>query len=222
MVIRDILYFLGASLCHQNAYRSFAPNGLAMPVCSRCTGIYIAFLLSLIVMVVLDRRAKINLPPKKILWGMLAVLLVMGADVAVSTLQIYDSGNIIRFFTGFMFGWSLPLVLLPLKNLLLFRTGVNSYYLKSKTRWAAWASLGVLFMAAFYFSRAPLFWLWSTLSVLGLVVFAALLLVLLISLFPNCGGRVTRGWMQAGAYLAGFIASLLILSGLSALRIYWF
>jgi len=121
-----------------------------------------------------------------------------------------------------MFGWSLPLVLVPLKNLLLFRTGVNTYYLKSRPKWVAWASMGVLLMAAFYLSRTSLFWLWSVLSVLGLVVFVALLLILIISLLPNCGGRVSRGWMQAGVYLAGFMASLLILSGLSCLRIYWF
>jgi len=220
LVLEKILVFLGASLCHQDIARSFSSNGSYMPVCSRCTGIYIAFLASLITLVLTDRRVKVRFTSNRMLFAILFFLLVMGADVVLSALGVYQSSNLIRFFTGFMFGWFLPLVIVPLRNSLLFRANKGFSYLSQKPKFLAWVGLAIALMLIFYFTRSFLFMPWSVLSVLGELTFVSnIILILFFSICSACYGRLRRGYRQAGVYMLSGIAAAALLSGASALRL---
>ncbi|MDD3776095.1 MAG: DUF2085 domain-containing protein [Actinomycetota bacterium] len=221
MVLERILHFLGSSLCHQNPARSFACSGLAMPVCARCTGIYIAILISSLTISLVDRKSRNILPSGKILWGMLPFLLLMGLDVGLSTLGIYETGNMVSFLTGFMVGWCIPLILLPVRNLLLFKPGSQGSYLQKKCQFLAWMGTAPVFMTLFYFFQTSWCWLWSVLSVAGLILLVALLLMLLwFSLNSKASGKISRGWAQVKIYVIFTAASLSLLSVLSVLRIF--
>jgi len=56
--IIDFIRFVGSGACHQNPQLSFFDGSLYMPVCSRCTGIYIGFIFSIIAILVLERKVK--------------------------------------------------------------------------------------------------------------------------------------------------------------------
>jgi hypothetical protein len=48
------VYAIGSAICHQRPERSFAFAGVQMPVCARCTGIYIGAALAAVVSVILS------------------------------------------------------------------------------------------------------------------------------------------------------------------------
>ena len=51
-----LVYAAGAVVCHQRPERSFHLEGVPLPVCARCTGIYVAAAATALVLVLLARR----------------------------------------------------------------------------------------------------------------------------------------------------------------------
>lgn len=116
-----------APLCHQNPERSFVLWDHALPVCSRCTGIYTGFFLGTVIFPFISKKIKNIYPPKIIL---LLALLPMGLDVGLKWILHIDTGLIIHFITGSVFSilfsfFAIP-GLLELSDLLIKR-GEMSY-----------------------------------------------------------------------------------------------
>ena len=111
---------LGFGVCHQISTHSFFVGGQQLPLCARCSGIYLAALASLVLLSVLRRRAA-RLP----VGSMIAILgLFFGAmvlDGINSTLQnfggnFWNSTNLVRLITGSLAGTSIAFFLYPVFN----------------------------------------------------------------------------------------------------------
>ncbi len=108
-----IVYFIGDLGCHQKASRSFYINSNQMPVCSRCTGIFLGIAIVLPLFYFLEYfRSTIykaiveNLFSKhRTLFILLYILFTapLVADGLTQTLGLRESTNLIRFITGLMF-----------------------------------------------------------------------------------------------------------------------
>jgi hypothetical protein len=48
-VVAVVTYAIGATVCHQRPDRSFATNGIAWPVCARCSGLYVSAAVAVVV-----------------------------------------------------------------------------------------------------------------------------------------------------------------------------
>ena len=97
----DFLYpkalVFGNKVCHQLDERSFHIGIRKLPLCARCTGIYIGFVLSLISIWFY------TLPlPLSILF-----IIAMVLDGYIQLVTHYTSTNFRRLLTGLLFGWSL-------------------------------------------------------------------------------------------------------------------
>lgn len=96
------LYMLFSPICHQIPQRTFFLLGLQLPVCARCTGIYLGgFAGSFFV------RPQAPSP-----WILIVALLPMGID-GITQLWYRESTNWIRFVTGFIAGTAVILYLYP-------------------------------------------------------------------------------------------------------------
>jgi uncharacterized membrane protein len=111
------MHWLGYGLCHQIPARSLFGGGVQLPVCARDTGIYVGFVLSLLVMAALDRgRRRSELPPMPVLAIGGALVLAMAWDGVTSYAGLRATSNDLRLATGLMCGWALPMVVVPLLN----------------------------------------------------------------------------------------------------------
>jgi len=102
-MIAQALHWLGYGLCHQLPERSFFGGGLQLPVCARDTGIYLGFVLSLLVMALIDRgRRRSDLPgwPVMVLGG--AMVAIMAWDGITSYAGLRSTTNDIRLVTGLL------------------------------------------------------------------------------------------------------------------------
>lgn len=99
-------------LCHQLPQRSFQLNGVFLPVCARCSGMYLGFFIAALAgstpFLVISKHLQ-----KSVLCLSLALL---GADVAASFFGFIESPLWIKNLIGLFFGFSL----LSLFNKMLF------------------------------------------------------------------------------------------------------
>lgn len=177
--ILKILSIFGGGLCHQKIERTFSIDAFNMPVCSRCTGIYTGIFLSLLVIVLLERKIKGELPSLKIILTAVGIFLLMGAEVVLSMLGLIESGNIIRLATGLLTGWFMALLLFPLANNVMFGKFIKENYLSSRKKFLIWVLSGIAIIIIFIFTYKYTFIFWSIISILGLVIFTALILFIL-------------------------------------------
>ena len=91
--ITALLYIAGSFVCHQLPDRSFHVSGIQLPVCARCTGLYLgaaAGMLALLVTPALTfsfSRARVML---------LATAVPTVITLATAWLGLWDPGNVVR------------------------------------------------------------------------------------------------------------------------------
>jgi uncharacterized membrane protein len=214
-----ILSFLGGGLCHQKMERTFSIDSLNMPVCSRCTGIYLGILLSLLALILIERKIKGEFPSLKIVLLSVGVFLIMGLEVVLSTLGFIQSSNIIRMISGFMTGWFMVLLLFPLANNSMFKRLIRKNYLNNWKKFLIWLVAGAAGAILFIFTYQYTIIFWALLAVLGLIVFTTLILfILFFSLNRRLQGSIDSWTKYLAAIGAGIISSAALLILFSFLR----
>lgn len=106
----SFIYYAFSTTCHQLDSRSFHIFGVKLGVCSRCTSIYIAFLIGSIVYPLFKRIDSTKLPS---LWFLLIATGLLFADSAMEIFKFQDNTFISRSVTGFILGFTLPFYLIP-------------------------------------------------------------------------------------------------------------
>lgn len=102
----SVLYLSFSRICHQIPDRSFFLCGHTLPVCQRCSGIYLGlFLGSLIGNRFIHRSAQIRR------FWILAACVPMSLDVLFSYVGVWHGTGLMRFVTGLWFGGLLSTVL---------------------------------------------------------------------------------------------------------------
>lgn len=83
--------------CHQRPDRSFFYKGRQLPLCARCTGELFGILAGLVLIFVWQ-------PP---VWVPAVLMIPMLLDGGLQLKTAYESNNLKRVITGFLFGYSL-------------------------------------------------------------------------------------------------------------------
>ncbi len=101
------LDWLGAAVCHRLTERSFTIAGRQMPLCARCSGIYLGVLLAMIVPAVAGRGRWAAFSPRGTLLALLSLVALMGLDginsyshFFPSAPHLYEPRNWLRLITG--------------------------------------------------------------------------------------------------------------------------
>lgn len=112
--------WLGAAVCHRLTARSFTVAGRQLPLCARCTGIYLGVFLSFAVLLLAGRSRWGELPRTPILLTLLAFIGIMGVDGVNSYTHffpdfphVYEPRNWLRLVTGMGAGLAMGLILFP-------------------------------------------------------------------------------------------------------------
>ena len=107
---------MGSAVCHQMAERSFIWENGKMPLCARCTGIYIGVFFALCFFL-WKKRMQGNRPfsAKQIVLTLLCIL-PMAADGFCSYLGLWESNQLLRVLTGSLIGAEVPAMLLLAGN----------------------------------------------------------------------------------------------------------
>lgn len=190
-MLDSVLSFFGFAVCHTLPARTLTVGGHYLPMCARCTGIYVGIACSYLFLIV-RRGFRVNaLPPLPIAIAFAAFLLPMAVDGITSYVGLRSSNNELRFFTGLLAGSALPLFAFPLlAPELVFKPAdvptvrpFGPWY--DYLIWAAVVALGIPLGLA---DRVPLYYPIAVISVLGLCgIFFNLAIVIWEMLLEKAG-----------------------------------
>jgi len=135
---------IGYAVCHRIDLRSFHIGDRPLPLCARCTGIYLGALFGMAALAMLSGSRAGELPRRPVLVVSLSFIGLMGLDGANSYLallglpHLYEPQNWLRLLTGTFNGLALGVLLYPVFNQTLWRDWQPRPVL------AGWRDLGVL------------------------------------------------------------------------------
>ena len=109
----NMLSTLFSFLCHQNPARSFEIAGLLLPLCQRCTGVYMGIGISFIWLLA-NRYYDKALPPRSVIYVNISSLIIM----VIFGFHILDPGPQWRLWSGLIFGNAVALLILPGSSLI--------------------------------------------------------------------------------------------------------
>jgi uncharacterized membrane protein len=95
----SLLHFSFSYICHQIPDRSFFLLGYSLPVCHRCSGIYLGLFLGSLIEIRLAHHS-----PRARRIFVLAACIPMLVDGLLSYSGLWPGTGLGRFFTGFWFG----------------------------------------------------------------------------------------------------------------------
>ena len=106
---------MGSAVCHQMAERSLYFDGMQMPLCARCTGIYMGAFFAFCFLFLKKRMQADRFSTTQAIFTALAILPV-GIDGVGSYLGFWESNQVIRMFSGSVVGAVVPGFLLMAGN----------------------------------------------------------------------------------------------------------
>jgi uncharacterized membrane protein len=169
----DLLMFLGSTVCHQLAERSYFYDGVQMPLCARCIGIHFGFVLSTAFLLIGPRKYASKLPSTKQLAVLVSIMAFYFLDAGLSYSNISTSDDLRRTLSGLALGIPLPFLLISLLNLLARPSKSSTSVFERSWDWLALPGLYAFGLAAILLAERSglVFYSVSTIGVAGVFVF---------------------------------------------------
>jgi uncharacterized membrane protein len=208
---------IGYALCHQLPQRSFFFDGYQSPLCARCTGMYLGFLIGLVFLIIRRRTHSARMPATAIIAVLIGFITIMGIDGINSTIsiipgapQLYHTTNIHRIVTGTLFGLAMCMLFFPIFSTAIWRQPSGDRSVKN------WRELFVMMLVAFALDAVVLTqadWLFYPITILS--IFGPLLLLgfmgaIIVLTMRNLVNSADR-WRQLAAPLFAGVALGLVL-----------
>lgn len=216
---------LGYAVCHRIVERSFHVHERPLPLCARCTGIYLGVWAGLGVFAARRRLRAARLPRVRLLTVMLLGVGLYGLDGLNSFLSafegyspLYAPHNTLRLLTGTTFGLALITIVWPVFSSLLWRASQDTPPVRSWGELAALYALAAGSGALVLIDWPPLRAVLGAISAAGVLLMFGIVgctLILGITRRENCCAR----WRDLAApALAGLAFALLVTGAIDALR----
>ncbi len=214
---------VGYSVCHQMTERSFVLGDLQSPLCSRCAGMYLGALITLIAHFILGKHGKF--PPFWILiclgLGLLAFAidgLNSAAKLMLPNLSFYETTNLTRLITGLAVGLGIGSILAPIFNQTLW------YDWLPKSAYEKWYRFPLLIVVLaiigwLTYSQLPVFFYATNLLMMFGILLTLWVIHTTLSSFILKSTNKARQWRDlAVPGLMGFVMVLLQMGIISLIR----
>jgi uncharacterized membrane protein len=123
VTVLDKAHLIGYGICHQIPARTIHIGGVALPLCARCTGIYLGALVGLAGLTLQGRYRRAGFPPTPVLAVLVGFIAIMGFDGVNSYLtffprlpHLYEPQNWLRLTTGTFNGLAMSVIVFPVIN----------------------------------------------------------------------------------------------------------
>jgi uncharacterized membrane protein len=214
-----------SGVCHQFPEHSLLVGGVQMPLCARCSGMFLGASLSVALFWLRGRSRASLLPPLRVLVLLGAFAAAWAVDGTNSYLHfltgraiLYPPSNVLRLSTGMLQGLALATVVWPMFNSLLWQAPAQQAVIRGWRELAAillaMLGLGLLLWTAGRWMLYPI-GLALLLGVLGLLALVNSMIVVILLRWENRAQR----WRQALWPLAlGLVLALGEVGGIAVLR----
>lgn len=129
---------VGYAICHRIEERSFIVNDRPLPLCARCTGIYLGVMTGFAILAASARRRAGLMPPVRVLVILALFVVAMGLDGVNSYLHLfpgyegpYEPTNWLRLISGSLTGLTMINIIYPVFNTTIWARPVRQRTLQS-------------------------------------------------------------------------------------------
>jgi uncharacterized membrane protein len=204
------------AICHRLISHSIMMGEQAMPLCARCTGIYLGALVGLLTMGGLGRRRAGGLPPRSLLVVLFGFIGIMGIDGVNSyaTLlpglpHLYEPQNWLRLVTGTLNGLALAALIFPVLNQTLWRDWEDRPVVRRFRELGLMLAISAVVVALVLTGNLYVLVPLALLSVVGVLALLVALNTTVLLLVIRRENRVTN-WVGAlTPLLAGFTLTMI-------------
>jgi uncharacterized membrane protein len=214
---------IGYAVCHRIDARSFHLGNRQLPLCARCSGMYLGALLGLVYQLAQGRRG--GMPSLKT-YGVLALLVgAFGVDGTNSFLHffpqapgLYQPTNWLRLVTGTGMGIALSAVLLPVFHQTLWKTWDSRRALGSLRQMSGLIGLGALLVLLLLTGNEIVLYPLALLSAAGVMVLLTMvytMILILLSRADNTFEKLRQIWLPL---VGGFTLALLQIAAIDLVR----
>src|SRR5439155_1244903 len=209
---------MGFGVCHQIATHSYFIDNHQLPLCARCSGIYLGSLSALLMLGVLRRRSS-RLPARQMLAVVGVFFGAMVLDGINSTMQnfgsgIWESTNIVRLFTGALSGIAVAFVFYPMFNLSLWHKSASKResVLEQPFELVGYMVAAGILVALVLDGGDWLFYPISILSVVGMLALLTMANTILVLIVTRREGHARTFSDAITPLLLGLLISLVVLT----------
>ncbi len=227
VTVFDKTHAIGYAICHQIPARTFHIDGLPLPLCARCTGIYLGVMVGLVGMALAGRYRVVRLPPFPVLLLLVGFMVVMGVDGVNSYLtffpmlpHVYEPQNWLRLTTGTFHGLALSIIVFPVFNGSLWPADLtmDKPVVANLRELLPFLAGGVVIILVVLWAPPLLFYPLAVLSTLGVLAMLGIvntMFALIITRRESCA----RAWRDLILPVTmGLAASLVMIGGIDWLR----
>lgn len=217
---------VGYAICHRIEVRSFIAGDYQLPLCARCTGIYLGAMTGLGVLIASGRHKVSNLPNWRVGIGFGLFVAIMGLDGLNSyfTLfpgysEVYAPRNWLRLTTGVFCGLSLINFVFPIFNQSLWADGgEDAAPIRNYKELAGLSLIASLMIALVLVENRTLLLILGLISAAGVVI--VLTMIMTVGVVSTTGRfRTYTAWKELAVPLvAGFTLALVMVGAIDLLR----
>jgi uncharacterized membrane protein len=216
---------VGYAICHQLPERSFHMAGQQLPLCARCTGIYMGALSGFTLMWLWGRRRAASLPPVPITLTFIGFIILLGIDGINSYLtffpgmpHLYEPQNWLRLTTGTLEGIALSAFVYPVLNYSLWRDAVQSPSVQNFKELVLMVATGGVIILLVLLEIPILLYPLAILSTLGVLVMLGSINTMIVLALTRREG-MALSWQQAVLPVTiGLAFALLEIGGMDTAR----
>ncbi len=218
---------IGYAICHRIASHSFLINGDPMPLCARCTGIYLGVVTGLLIQFASRRRKVCRLPGRGVAFVLGLFIVLMAIDGANSYLTllpggtgVYEPHNALRLITGIYCGFAVISLIYPVFNGVVWADAVYERGIRDFRELAGMCAV-VGFVALLVLSERPTFLLiLGLISVLGVVAMLTMIGTVLFISITRRDGMIQAWRGLAIPVMAGFTLAFIEIGGIDTIRLF--
>ncbi|MBI3176436.1 MAG: DUF2085 domain-containing protein, partial [Chloroflexi bacterium] len=192
---------VGYAVCHRIDGRSFHIGNVQLPLCARCTGIYLGVVLGVAAMVAAGRGRAGALPPLRVIITLILCIVLMGLDGANSFLallprlpHVYEPQNWLRLVTGTLDGVAMAVLIFPMFNQTLWRNWEDRPVIGSMREVGGLVLLAAVVIALVLSDNAVILYPLALISVGGVVLLLTLTNSMLFMLITRTENKARAAW----------------------------
>lgn len=214
---------VGYAVCHRIPLRSFFLGDRAMPLCARCSGMYLGALTGIVYYLRYPRRS--GMPARQMLVVLALFLVAFGIDGANSYLRffplfpaLYQPENWLRLLTGTGVGLGMAAVLVPVVRQSLLTESDPRPVLNSWRQFLVYISAGLLVDAALLSENPLLLYPLALLSSVTILIILGLVYSVLWAMITRKENRFPTMRSAWVLLLGGFTTAMLQIAVMDGLR----
>jgi uncharacterized membrane protein len=217
---------IGYAVCHRIDLRSFHLGERVLPLCARCSGMYLGVIVGLVYQAITGRR-RTGLPPLPVIIVLLVFVGAFGVDGGNSYLALifgdgllYTPTNTLRLFTGTGMGLVIVSALFPAFNQTVWRDWIDQPAIQSFSSFAVMVFAAVFVDILLLLEIPKLLYILALLSAAGVLVVLTMLYSMIFLMVTRKENEFVNFVQLSFALVVGFGVGLMQIGFIDLIR-FW-